>query len=711
MQNPYRWRVKRLCVFHQTKRLTLLITLLTFQGGCIRMQAPPSLPETRKDIVTETIHGVEIADPYRWLEDQESPETREWIEKQNAHTEALLDSLKGRKRIEKRLTELMRIDVVSPPRARNGRYFFTKRLADQDQPIIYVRKGRKGEDEVLVDPRWLSQDKTVNVNIRDVSDDGTILAYGIRQGGEDEVVIRFLNVDTHEHLADDLPKARYSDVSIKPDNSGVYYSVHTKDGPRVFYHVMGTVPGRDEQIFGKAYGGNKWIVTTLSEDGRHLLLHVEHSWSKADIFYKNVAEDGPIIPVVQDVDAQFFGIVGRDRVYIQTNWKAPKGRILAVDIRDLPQPPDQWREIIPARDAVIEEFSVAGGQLFLTYLDNVVSQLQVFDPDGKHVRDIAFPAMGEISRVSGRWKDDEAFFSYSSFHIPPTIYRYDIASGNRDVWAKLDVPIEGEDIEIKQVWYDSKDGTRIPMFLVYKKGLQLDGSNPTLLTGYGGFMASLTPGYSSMATIWVENGGVFARPNLRGGGEFGEEWHKAGMFKNKQNVFDDFIAAAEWLIREKYTTPARLAIMGGSNGGLLVGAALTQRPDLFKAVACAYPLLDMIRFHKFLLGPLWVGEYGSADDPEQFKYLRAYSPYHNVKAGTRYPAVLFITGDADTRVAPLHARKMAALLQSASGSDNPVLILYDTKTGHSGGMPIDKQIEDMTHWVTFLLWQLGVMGD
>jgi prolyl oligopeptidase len=336
--------------------------------------------------------------------------------------------------------------------------------------------------------------------------------------------------------------------------------------------------------------------------------------------------------------------------------------------------------------------------------------VRICDVDGKPAGEISFPAIGTVSGVSGRWGSDEAFFSFSSFHIPTTIYRYEVSTGRKSVWARLEVPVDSETMELEQVWYKSKDGTEVPMFLLHKKGIALDGNNPVLLTGYGGFNISLTPRFRATAVAWVEAGGVFAIPNLRGGGEFGEKWHEAGMFGNKQNVFDDFIAAAEWLIENKYTNPGRLAIAGGSNGGLLVGAALTQRPELFKAVVCSYPLLDMLRYHKFLVARFWISEYGSSDDPEQFKYLYEYSPYHNVKKGVKYPAVLFVTGDADTRVAPLHARKMAALLQASTGSEEPVLLKYDTKAGHAGGMPVEKQIEDSTDMLSFLFWQLG-MGE
>ncbi len=670
--------------------------------------SPP--PETRQDNVKDVLHGVEIVDPYRWLEDQQAPETREWIDRQNEYTHSLLDKIPGRDKLRQRLEELMRVETISVPIERNGRYFFTRRAADQDLPIIYMREGLDGEDQVLIDPHQLSPDHTISVQIREVSGDGRYLVYSKRRGGEDEVSLHLLDVDRRSELPDSLPRARYFGVSFAANNLGFYYTRHGKEGSRVYFHRLGSRPEDDRKIFGDGYGPDKIIFSEVSEDGRHLLIHVLYGSSadQTEIHYQNLARGGSIVPVIKNIPARFYGTIAGNHLYVQTNWQAPKKRILRVPLSRLTSHPSRWQEIVPESDSIIEGFSLVGGKLFVNYLENVVSHIKIFTPEGQPIGEIELPAMGSVSGLTGHWKGNEAFFSYSSFLIPTTIYRYDVSSGEKSVWAKLEVPIDSEQFEVKQVWYFSKDSTRVPMFLVHRKGLELNGKNPTLLTGYGGFNISLKPGYSSLATIWVENGGVFARPSLRGGGEFGEEWHKAGMREKKQNVFDDFIAAAEWLIDNKYTHPEKLAISGGSNGGLLVGAALTQRPDLFKAVACFYPLLDMIRYHKFLVARFWIPEYGSSDDPEQFQYLLKYSPYHNVKPGTKYPAVIFITGDGDTRVAPLHARKMAALLQNATGSDNPVLLLYDTKAGHSGGMPVSKRIEDMTNWLSFLMWQLGM---
>jgi len=432
------------------------------------------------------------------------------------------------------------------------------------------------------------------------------------------------------------------------------------------------------------------------------------SADKSEIYLHEVAKPGSLVTVTKDLPARTQAEIAGDKIYLQTNWKAPKGRVMVADVGKPGS--ENWKEIIPESDVPIEDVALVGGKILVTYLRNVNTQIRIFDAAGKHLRDLALPALGSANINGGRWTSNEMFYSFDSFHLPNTTYRYDLATNTQEVWARQNVPFDSEKYEVKQVWYASKDGTKIPMFVVHKKGLKLDGSNPTLLTGYGGFNLSETAGFSVRAALWIERGGVYALPNLRGGGEFGEEWHKAGMREKKQNVFDDFIGAGEWLIANKYTRPDKLAIRGGSNGGLLVGAMMTQRPDLFGAVVCGYPLLDMVRFHKFLVARWWVPEYGSADDPEQFKYIRAYSPYHNVKAGTKYPATLFLTGDSDTRVDPLHARKMTALVQAANASDKPIILLYDTKAGHSsGGKPISLQVADLVDEVSFLFWQLGTL--
>src|SRR6516162_837214 len=685
--------------------------LVISAGLAARAQQPqpklPPPPATRRDDVKEVVQGVEITDPYRWLEDQDSKETRAWIDAQNRYTHAILDSWPGREALQRRLTELMKIESIRPPRERNGRYFYVKRLPDQDLFVSYVKKGPEGKEEVLIDPHPLSPDHTTSAAISEISQDGTLVAWGIRRGGEDEVTLKFRNVDTLRDLPDELPKARYFGGALKPDKSGFYYARMNAEGPRVYYHTLGTDPSKDTEIFGKGYGPDKIINVALSDGGRYLVIIVEHGAAadQTEIYYQDVATQGPIKPVVNDVPARFFGEVGGDRLYLHTNWKAPKGRVLAVDLRDPAR--EHWQEVVPESGSAIESLNLGGSKLFVNYLENASSRIKVFDDTGKYVRDVSLPSLGSAF-VIARWSGSEAFYGFSSFATPLAIYRYDVASGKQDLWARVKVPIDSNQFEVKQVWYESKDKTRVPMFLVYRKGLKLDGTTPTLLTGYGGFNISETPLFAPTAARWVEQGGVFAVPNLRGGGEFGEAWHRAGMLGQKQNVFDDFIAAAAWLIQNRYTSPAKLAIEGGSNGGLLVGAALTQRPDLFRAVACGYPLLDMLRYQKFLVARFWVSEYGSADNPEQFKYLYAYSPYHHVQPGKKYPAVILFSGDADTRVAPLHARKMTALLQASTWTDGLVLLRYETKAGHSGGLPVTKQIEEQTDVLGFLLWQLNV---
>jgi prolyl oligopeptidase len=666
-------------------------------------------PATKTEEVADTYGDVTVRDPYRWLEDQTSAQTRAWIDAQNQYSNAFLSKLPGREALQERLTELLKVSTITTPTARGGRYFFYKRAADQDLPILYVRKGASGKDEVLLDPAPLSPDHSTSIALLDVTDDGTLIGYGVRQGGEDEVAVKFLDVDTRKELSDTLPRARYSGISVTKDRKGLYFARQEKEGPRVYFHPMGTDGSRDEKLFGDGYGPGKGIGVGLSEDGRYLQIVVSHgsAATKTEVYLRDLSGGGQIRPIVNDVEARFSPSIAGDRLYLETNWKAANGRIFSVDLKNPGR--ENWKECVGERDVPIAGASAVGGKLFVRYLENVIAKVRIFDADGKPRGEISFPQIGTLSGLRGEWGKTEAFFTFASFATPPTIYRYDVAAGEQTVWAKETVPIDSDRFEVRQVRYASRDGTQIPMFIVHRKSMKLDGSHPTLLTGYGGFTLSQTPAFSPRAALWVEAGGVYALPNLRGGGEFGEEWHKAGMLGKKQNVFDDFLAAAQWLVANGYTKPERLAISGGSNGGLLVGAALSQRPDLFAAVVCSYPLLDMIRYHKFLVAGFWVPEYGSADVTEQFPTLYAYSPYHRVKAGTKYPAVLFITGNADTRVAPLHARKMTALLQASTSSDKPILLHYDTKAGHSRGFntPISKQIEDLTDELSFLFAQTG----
>lgn len=699
-------------VMHELLRLTG-IAALTWLGACACVDAAePHYPTTQRDNVKDVLHGVELADPYRWLEDQQSPQTRAWIDAQNAHTASVLDKLPGRRELAKRLTALLEVDTISTPVVRGDRYFFTRRAAGQDLPAIYFRQGPDGEDQVLVDPHELSPDHTTSVVLLDIAEDGTLLAYGIRRGGEDELAVRFLDIETRRDLTDKLPTARYFSIALKADNGGLFYARHDDDGPRIYEHTFGQPVAEDRLVFGEGYGPEKIIDVEMSDDGRYLLLTVYYGSAakKTELYLVEVAQPDEIVTVVNKIEARFTGHVAGEHVFLETNWQAPQGRVLATKVTE--PTAEHWVEIVPESEASLVAVAPIGGKLVATYLNEVKSQVKRFDIRGKPLGELVLPEIGSVGQLSGNWDGDAAFVGFSSFNLPSTIYRYDVASGQRDVWASDNVPFDSDRYEVRQVWYSSRDGTRVPMFLVHAKDLVLDGQRPTLLSGYGGFNISLTPRFSALVAAWLEYGGVFAVPNLRGGGEFGEPWHEAGMLERKQNVFDDFIAAAEWLIDQKYTNPAKLAISGASNGGLLVGAALTQRPELFQAAICRYPLLDMVRYHQFLVARFWVPEYGSSEDAEQFAYLHAYSPYHRVEQHQHYPAVLFITGDADTRVDPLHARKMAALLQSATASDRPVLLRYDTKAGHArGSTPVSKQVAEMTDELSFLFWQLGVDGD
>ena len=700
---------------------------------------PPRPASARQDNVTETLHGVTLTDPYRWLEDQDSAETRAWIEAQDAYTRAVLAQSPGRAEITRRLSELARIDSLGMPTVRHNTYFFSQRRADQELPVIYRRVGIDGANEVLIDPHTLSDDKTTTTVVQDISHDGELLVYGIRRGGEDELEIRFLDVATKTDLPDSLPRARYMSVSLSHDKQTVYYALETDHGPRAYRHAVQTEQAvntnEDVEIFGQGYDKGKFLTAGVSEDGKYLLFTVYYgsAATKTDLYIQQLdnysdadsTPVAPIVPLITEIEARFSGDIGGDTLYLQTNWNAPNERVLAVTLGELdlsradtpPLAPEQLREIIPTRnDAVLEGFSLAGGHLIANYLEDVSARIQIFDAKGAFVRDIPLPTLGSASGLYGQWDSPLAFYSFTSFAYPNVILGYDIQAGTTTEWARLNVPLDPARFEVKQVFYASKDGTRVPMFLMYRKDIGLDGARPTLLYGYGGFTASMTPYFSSFAAVWAEQGGVYAVANLRGGGEYGEAWHKAGMLANKQNTFDDFTSAAEYLQANGYTNPDKLAIMGGSNGGLLVGAALTQRPDLFRAVICAVPLLDMVRYHQFLVARYWIPEYGSSEDAEQFKTLYAYSPYHHVTPGTKYPAVMFVTGDADTRVAPLHARKMAALLQSATANqtsggglpERPILLHYDTKSGHAGTKPVGKTIEDTADQLCFLTAQLGM---
>ena len=707
---------------HRIHRLLLVLTGFLVFSSLGSPQAPrpvsdPAIgpPKTAVEPVKETINGVEIVDPYRWLEDQNSPQTRAWIDAENAYTDSQLSRIPGRAALKAKVAQFYKSDFMSAPLVRNGRYFFLKRAADQDQSQLYMRQGLSGKDELLIDPLALSPDHSATVQLQAISLDGSMMVYGIRQGGEDELTPHLYDVDARKELPGSFLRARYSGLVILPGKSGIYLTRQTTEGPRVFFHKIGSNADAETEVFGKGYGTDIGLGARLSTGARYLVFTASYgsAASKTEVYVQDLTSKGPLVTVVKDVPAAFFPVSGEtpivgDTLYLRTNWNAPRWRVMAVDLKHPDR--DHWREVLSEREGVLESAGLVGGKLVTNEVKVVVLRIKLYQLNGQSAGEINPPTLGSLNGLSGgTWESTEAFFTFNSFHIPNTIYRYDIATGKRSVWFQSRVPIDADRYEVRQVWYTSKDGTRIPMFLAHAKGLKLDGSHPTLLTGYGGFNVSSFPGFNASAAAWMANGGIYALANMRGGGEFGEAWHHAGMLEKKQNVFDDFIAAAEWLVANKYTTSERLAIRGSSNGGLLMGAMLTQRPDLFGAVICGYPLLDMVRYHKFLVAGYWVPEYGSADNPDQFKFIYAYSPYQHIRQGTKYPAVLFISGDSDTRVAPLHARKMTALMQASTGSDRPILLHYDTKAGHSQGTPVSKQIENTTDELDFLLWQLKMI--
>jgi prolyl oligopeptidase len=669
----------------------------------------PAPPVTEVRPVVETLHGVQVTDPYRWLEDQNSPETRAWIDRENAYTDSIIGTLPQRASLEKRLTELNKTDIVSTPALRGGRYFFTKRGADQDLFSIVMRERVDGPDVVLVDPAPLSANHTTSVDLGEITSDGKVMVYEVRQGGVDETTIHFFDVDARKDVGDVFPAARYEGLSLLANKRDVYYATHDAKGPRVFHHLMGTDRAKDELIFGEGMTSEKLLFTSISDDDRYLLIQVFYGSApkKTEIYVKDLYANSPIRTVVNDIEARSTAEVAGDNLIIETNWNAPNSRVMIVPAANPGR--ENWRELVPEnKNASIQSGSAAGGQVFVRYLEDVKPRVIGFGLDGTRQTEIDFPTIGSLGNVSGAWHSPEAFYSFSSFATPSTIYHYNVTTKQRQVFARRNIPVDPEKFEVKQVWFTSTDEARVPMFLLYRKGLELNGNNPVYLTGYGGFNSSQLPNFTNTGIVFAEHGGVYALANLRGGAEFGETWHQAGMGANKQHTFDDFIAAAEYLIKAGYTMPSKLAIAGGSNGGLLVGAAMTQRPELFKAVVCSFPLLDMLRFHKFLVGSFWVPEYGSADDPEQFRWLYSYSPYQHVVKGTKYPAVLFVTGDGDSRVAPLHARKMAALMQASADPSNPVLLRYHTAAGHSGGEPVSVQIRNAAEALGFVLWQLGV---
>jgi prolyl oligopeptidase len=698
-----------------------LLVGAVFAGDGVKNAAGTAVPKAEKRPLEETLHGVKIVDNYRWLEDGSSPETQKWVEAEMAYTNAVLDPLPGREAIHKRLTELLSIGSISAPQIGGKYYFYARREGMQNQPIVFVRDGADGKERVLVDVNQLAADGTIALDWYQPSENGRYLVYGTSPSGSEMSTLHIVETKTGKTLPDVIERTRAASIAWLLDNSGFYYTRYPKKGDvpegqemynrHVFYHELGTDPETDTKIFGEGRDPEDWPAVNLDNDGRLLLITVQQGWTKTELFLMDLKKGTPPERITTGKDFLYSGSIYNGRLYIVTNEDAPRYRVFAAEAGNYER--DDWKEIIPQTDAVLQGASAWGGKLFAQYEQNASSQLKIFDLNGDHLSDLMLPAIGTVYQSDGKWDRDEIFYGFMSFTVPPTVYRYDLKTKATTLWAKVDAPaIDPAAYEVNQEWYHSKDGTRVPMFIVNKKGLKKDGHNPTLLTAYGGFNVSLTPSFGRPAYLWMEHGGVYAVANLRGGAEFGEDWHRAGMLDKKQNVFDDMIAAAEHLIGEKYTDTDHLAIQGGSNGGLLMGAMITQRPDLFRAVVCQVPLLDMLRYQNFQIAKLWIPEYGSSDNPEQFKWLYAYSPYHRVKAGTEYPAILFMTADTDTRVDPMHAKKMAAEMQdeakNGASQTRPILLRIESKAGHGAGKPLTKQIEEFTDVYSFLFWQLGV---
>jgi len=675
--------------------------------------------------VVDDYHGTRVPDPYRWLEDSDSPETRAWIDGENQITESYLSQIAERATIRQRLTQLWNYPKYGAPFHKAGRFFFFKNDGLQNQAVLYKQVSLAADAEVLLDPNVLSQDGTVALSTLAVSEDGRLLAYGTSASGSDWEEFRVRDIATARDRSDHLRWIKFSGASWTHDGRGFFYSRYPEAADKaltsvnrfqkVYYHRLGSDQTQDVLVYERPDQPDWGFSAAVTDDGRYLVMNV---WLGTDrrnrVYYLDLRSatrpkvTGAVARLLDDFDAS-YGFIGNDGpvFYFLTDLDAPKKRVIAIDTRQPERA--RWREIIPQGEDVLEGVQIIHDVFVAHSMHDAHSRLRLFALDGRFLKDVALPTLGAVASISGERKDDQMFYAFTSFLYPTTIFRYDFTAGTSSVFKAPAIDFDPSGYETSQVFYASKDGTRVPMFVTHKKGIKLDGSNPTYLYGYGGFDISLTPSFSVSLLAWLELGGVYAVPNLRGGGEYGEDWHQAGMHEKKQNVFDDFIAAAEYLIAQGYTTPAKLAIGGGSNGGLLVGAAITQRPELFGAALPAVGVMDMLRFHKFTIGWAWVTEYGSADSAAQFPYLYKYSPLHNLRAGTRYPATLITTADHDDRVVPGHSFKFAATIQAAQAGPKPVLIEIETKAGHGAGKPTSKVIEEQADRWAFLVKNLGMV--
>ncbi|HEV7902862.1 MAG TPA: prolyl oligopeptidase family serine peptidase [Pyrinomonadaceae bacterium] len=690
-------------------------------GAAENTSKPHTYPAAKKVEQVDDYHGTKVADPYRWLEDLDTADTKAWVEAQNRLTNAYLAEIPARQRIKERLTKLWNFERYGIPFREGDRYFFTKNDGLQNQYVLYTAASLTDEPRVLLDPNKLSTDGTIALAGTAISRDGKLMAYGLSASGSDWSEWKVRNIETGQDLPDVIKWVKFSGASWTPDGKGFYYSRYDEpkagtsglsgvnEFQKLYYHRLGTPQAEDALIYDRKDQKDWGFSGDVTDDGRYLIITV---WTGTDvknrIYYKDLqAKDAPVVKLLDDFDAAYNFIDNDGAVFwFMTDKDAPRNKIIAVDTRK----PERanWKTVIPEAAETIESVNVINNMLVVAYLKDAHSQVKVYKLDGSFLREVQLPGIGSVSGLSGKRTDKETFYAYASFTTPYPIYRYDMETGKSTLYRQPKVDFNPNDYETRQVFFNSKDGTRVPMFITHKKGLKLDGTNPTLLYGYGGFNVNETPGFSVSRMVWMEMGGVFALANLRGGGEYGKDWHEAGMKLKKQNVFDDFIAAAEWLIANKYTSTPKLAIQGGSNGGLLVGAAITQRPDLFGAALPAVGVMDMLRFSKFTIGAAWVSDYGSPDNPEEFKALYAYSPLHNLKPGRSYPPTLITTADHDDRVWPGHSFKFAAAMQAAQGGSAPVLIRIETKAGHGAGKPTSKIIEEYADLWGFLVRTLNM---
>lgn len=674
-------------------------------------------PPTRKVDQKDMLHGVEVSDPYRWLEDEKSEEVAAWVQAQDRFAREWLAKLPLRDAIATRLKELAYVEAVTTPHHYGTRYFYTKREAGKEKFAVYRKDGIKGVEKILLDPNTWSTDGSVSLGTWQASWDGKKVAYTVKANNSDEAVMHVIDVDTGKpSSADVIEGAKYAHPSWTPKGDGFYYtwiptnpSIPTAERPgyqELRFHKLGQDSAKDVIVHPRTGDPKSFLSGEVSKDGRWLVASVRHGWSRSDVYYQDLRAKEPRSwkSLVTGQDALYEVSIYRDRFYVQTNEGASRWRMLRVD----PGQParDKWVEIVPERqDATLEDHSIVGGRLSVSYVKDVVSHLEVHELDGKLVREVTLPLMGTASTLVGDPDADEAYFSFASFTYPTEITRTSVRTGASEVWYRTKVPVEPSRFAVEQTWATSKDGTKVPLFIVRPNQVARDGRAPTILFGYGGFQIALTPSFNTNLFPWVERGGVYVIANLRGGSEYGESWHRAGMAKNKQNVFDDFVAVAETLIRGGYTQSSRLVIRGSSNGGLLVGAAMTQHPDLFRVVLCGVPLLDMVRYHQFGSGKTWIEEYGSADDPDEFKALLGYSPTHHVTPGTKYPALLVLGADSDDRVDPMHARKFTAAMQAASVG-GPVLLRIEKKSGHGGADLVRATVEKLADEYAFALSEI-----